>query len=141
MKIVITEVPNELGDKSTALRALRKIANLGFMEAVDIYDYVAQGGGDMEIEVDSIFSPAKVQQQFAEAGFTTELVDTPRAPKTIIVTYSGREAYVYETVGEVSNLMAQVRADMNAYDGLVPLEPNTLIHVDRIEMLAEIQED
>jgi hypothetical protein len=140
MKIVITEVPNELGDKSTALRALRKIANLGFMEAVDIYDYVAQGGGDMEIEVDSIFSPAKVQQQFAEAGFTTELVDTPRAPKTIIVTYSGREAYVYETVGEVSELIAQVKGD-KGYGGLVPLEPNTLIHVDRIEMIAEIQEN
>jgi hypothetical protein len=102
---------------------------------------VAQGCGSQEIWADSIYSPAKVQQQFSEAGFATELVDSPRAPKTIIVTHSGREAYVYETVGEVSNLMAQVRADMNAYDGLVPLEPNTLIHVDRIEMLAEIQED
>jgi hypothetical protein len=30
---------------------------------------------------------------------------------------------------------------MAEYDGLVPLEPNTLIHVDRIEMLVEIQED
>jgi hypothetical protein len=135
MKIVITEVPEQRKDFFQGLRTIYK--TVGLREAMDIYDYVLDNGS-CEVEVQSV--PTYALSGLANVGIKAELVDS-KAPKTIIVTYSGREAYVYETVGEVSELIHDVRSNMAEYDGLVPLEPNTLIHVDRIEMLVEIQED
>jgi hypothetical protein len=135
MKILITKVPES---KSLFARMARNTLLLGLKDAADIHDEVMRDG---QAVIDITPPLPQEMRELRRAGVAFEEIKSGAPqPKTVIVTHSGYSANVYETVGEVSELMWQARTDPEM-GGLVPLEPNMLIAVDRIEMIAEIQEN
>jgi len=134
MEITITEV--DPAKKIQGVKAIREVTGEGLREAMDIFDYVAQGAGTQEISVRGM-SSAKKAIRALSYGSITAIVERPI--KTVVVTYSGQKIPVYETVGEVSQLIHQAKHD-EGFDGFVPLEPNVLIKWDRIEVVGEPQD-
>jgi hypothetical protein len=133
MNITITEV--DPAAKVGGVKAIRTVTGEDLRAAVDIFDYVANGGGTQEIPVRGMSAKEAIRE--LSYGSITAIVETPI--KAVVITYSGQKIPVHETVGEISQLISQAKHD-EGFGGFVPLEPNILIRWDRIEVVAEPQE-